>query len=132
MGSYLRSGLNYTTVDKLAVTLDTVFAGQALAKGEWMFNGPNLYNGKIFSNDGTRALILDGQNFVSLTVGGGFTANFQSTGLDLAGGKALSVGGQQVVGGRGAAVADATDAASAITQLNALLARCRAHGLIGP
>ena len=132
MGSYLRSGLNYTTVDKLAVTLDTVFAGQALAKGEWMFNGPNLYNGKIFSNDGTRALILDGQNFVSLTVGGGFTANFQSTGLDLAGGKALSVGGQQVVGGRGAPVADATDAASAITQLNALLARCRAHGLIGP
>jgi len=41
-----------------------------------------------------------------------------------------SVGGTQVVGAQGAAVADATDAASAITQLNALLARCRAHGLI--
>ena len=40
------------------------------------------------------------------------------------------VGANQVVGARGAAVADATDAASVITQLNALLARCRAHGLI--
>ena len=130
MGTYLRSALNYTTVDKLAVTLDTIFSGQALAQGEWAFNGPDLYNGKIFSADGTRALVLDGQSYVSFTVGGGFTANFQSSGLDLAGGKALSVGGQQVVGARGAAVADATDAASAVTQLNALLARCRAHGLI--
>lgn len=41
-----------------------------------------------------------------------------------------SVSGVKVVGARGAAVADATDAASAITQLNALLARMRAHGLI--
>ncbi len=40
------------------------------------------------------------------------------------------VAGTKVVGAQGAAVADATDAASAITQLNALLARCRAHGLI--
>jgi len=41
--------------------------------------------------------------------------------------------GTQVVSTQGAAVADATDAASAITQLNALLARLRAstgHGLI--
>ena len=40
------------------------------------------------------------------------------------------VGGTQVVGAQGAAVADATDAASAISQLNLLLARCRTHGLI--
>lgn len=38
--------------------------------------------------------------------------------------------GIQVVGPQGAAVADATDAASVITQLNLLLARLRAHGLI--
>ena len=43
---------------------------------------------------------------------------------------ALYIGANQVVGARGAAVADATDAATAISQLNALLARCRAHGLI--
>lgn len=55
---------------------------------------------------------------------------FSSVGLNLGAGLALQIGGTQVVGARGAAVADATDAASAITQLNALLARCRAHGLI--
>jgi len=43
---------------------------------------------------------------------------------------ALKVATIQVVGAQGAAVADATDAASAITQLNALLARTRTHGLI--
>lgn len=57
---------------------------------------------------------------------------FLTTGLNLASGKVLQVAGTRVVGARGAAVADATDAASAITQLNALLARCRAHGLIAP
>lgn len=40
------------------------------------------------------------------------------------------VNGTKVIGTQGAAVADATDAASVITQLNALLARVRAHGLI--
>lgn len=40
------------------------------------------------------------------------------------------VDGVKVIGNQGAAVADATDAASVITQLNALLDRCRAHGLI--
>lgn len=38
--------------------------------------------------------------------------------------------GARVVGSRGAAVADATNATDVITQLNALLARLRAHGLI--
>jgi hypothetical protein len=42
----------------------------------------------------------------------------------------LYVDGVRVVREQGAAVADATDAASAITQLNALLARIRTHGLI--
>ena len=41
-----------------------------------------------------------------------------------------SVGANQVVGARGAAVADATDAASVILRLNDLLARARTHGLI--
>jgi hypothetical protein len=46
--------------------------------------------------------------------------------------RALNIGGVQVVGAQGAAVADATDAASVITQLYALLARLRTHGLIAP
>lgn len=43
----------------------------------------------------------------------------------------FSINGTQVVGAQGAAVANATaDEASLATQLNALLARLRAHGLI--
>lgn len=57
----------------------------------------------------------------SIQTGGGAT---------LGSGKALTIGTTKVLGAQGAAVADATDAASVITQLNALLARCRAHGLI--
>jgi hypothetical protein len=53
-----------------------------------------------------------------------------STGLNLVTGCVYKVNSTQVVGPRGAAVADATNATDVITQLNALLARCRAHGLI--
>jgi hypothetical protein len=65
----------------------------------------------------------------------GSTANaervrIQETGLDIRSGGSLLVEGTKVVGARGAAVANATDAASAVTQLNALLERLRAHGLI--
>ncbi|MFN2472796.1 MAG: hypothetical protein ABR588_02575, partial [Sphingomicrobium sp.] len=68
---------------------------------------------------GTNVVLYESGNEVLRSVAGGV----QVTGV-------IQVGANQVVGARGAAVADATDAASAITQLNALLARCRAHGLI--
>jgi len=42
------------------------------------------------------------------------------------------VDGVQVVGNRDSAIADATDAATVISQLNLLLATCRTHGLIAP
>ncbi|HMG48081.1 MAG TPA: hypothetical protein VK614_11540 [Allosphingosinicella sp.] len=67
------------------------------------------------------------------------TAGAESGYIDCSGDAALhtatvsvsyKVGGTKVLGAQGAAVADATDAASAITQLNALLARARAHGWI--
>lgn len=54
----------------------------------------------------------------------------RETGLDIRGGGNLLVEGTKVIGPQGAAVADATDAASAVVQLNTLLARLRAHGLI--
>lgn len=44
----------------------------------------------------------------------------------------LAVAGTKVIGAQGAAIANATDAASAITQLNLLLAAARTHGLIAP
>ena len=50
--------------------------------------------------------------------------------VNVASGKVYKINSTQVVGVQGAAVADATDAASAITQLNLWLARARAHGLI--
>jgi len=50
--------------------------------------------------------------------------------LGLVSGSVIKINNTQVVGAQGAAVIDATDAASAITQLNALLVRCRTHGLI--
>lgn len=42
----------------------------------------------------------------------------------------LQINGTKVIGAQGAAVANATDAASGIARLNDLLARLRAHGLI--
>lgn len=42
----------------------------------------------------------------------------------------FKVGTNQIIGPRGAAVANATDAASVIARLNELLAICRTHGLI--
>ncbi|MGA9581365.1 MAG: multicopper oxidase domain-containing protein [Allosphingosinicella sp.] len=51
-------------------------------------------------------------------------------GVDIRNGGNLLVDGTKVIGAQGAAVANATDAASAVTQLNALLAQLRAHGLI--
>ena len=65
----------------------------------------------------------------------GSTANAErvrvgDSGVDIRSGGSLLVEGTKVVGARGAAVANATDSASAVTQLNALLERLRAHGLI--
>lgn len=53
--------------------------------------------------------------------------------IDLVNGAALRVAGTKVVGAQGAAVPDSTPVvASVSTQLNLLLARLRAHGLIAP
>jgi hypothetical protein len=51
-------------------------------------------------------------------------------GVNVDSGSVYKVNGTQVVGAQGAAVADATGSADVVAQLNALLARCRAHGLI--
>jgi len=77
---------------------------------------------------GSLARLLNGQTGSGLSVSS--TTVTSAMHMDLASGKVYKVNTTQVVGAQGAAVADATDAASAITQLNALLARCRTHGLI--
>jgi hypothetical protein len=45
-------------------------------------------------------------------------------------GKVIKVDNKQVLGGQGAAVADATGPGDIVAQFNTLLERCRAHGLI--
>ena len=42
----------------------------------------------------------------------------------------VKISGTQVLGAQGAAVANATNSTDVITQLNALLSRLRAHGII--
>lgn len=92
---------------------------------QWARNSLSAYNSLVF-----RAAFRDGTGAVDrLTIDASGDGTFGGH-FSLASGKGYRVGGTQVVGAQGAAVADATDAASAITQLNALLARCRAHGLI--
>jgi hypothetical protein len=59
------------------------------------------------------------------------TGNFTAAG-SINAATTFKVAGTQVVGARGAAVADATGAGDVVAQLNALLARLRTHGLIAP
>jgi hypothetical protein len=60
----------------------------------------------------------------------GFRPRDVNAGRDVIIGGVYKVGANQVVGAQGAAVADATDATTVITQLNTLLSRLRTHGLI--
>ena len=118
------SNLSGEQFDRLKAELAEQFAGAMTAPSPPEDN-PGL--------PGNRGLLYSADNSHFFKTGGGtFDASslcltINASGLNMEAGK---VGGDQIVGPRGAAVANATDAASAITQLNALLARCRAHGLI--
>lgn len=90
--------------------------------------------------DGANFIDWDGSKFRFVTAAGAW-APIASFSLTVNGAHTISdagianlseyqVAATKVVGAQGAAVADATDAASVITQLNALLARLRTHGLI--
>lgn len=93
----------------------------------WTFGG--AYGSFAIDLNSNSALVVGSSQRMSVanTVGLQWLDTYTGT-IDAFGG--FKVAGTAVVGARGAAVANATDAASAITQLNALLARCRAHGLI--
>ncbi len=66
-----------------------------------------------------------------VTIDGGVNAGGDvSANQALISGTGLYVAGEKVVGAQGAAIADATDNASAIACVNQILARMRAHGLI--
>lgn len=108
--------------------------------------GPRIYAGSRFGfyilgantkHEWVRDNRVDGNNgrvmLMALTAGADVdVAALSGAGLDLQTGKTLSVGGQQVIGARGAAVADPTGGvvvdAECRTQLAALLARFRVTG----
>jgi hypothetical protein len=84
----------------------------------------------ITANDGTSLTVSNG-SLISGNAGTTFTATGGGDFNTISG--SYKQNGTKVVGARGAAVADATNATDVITQLNALLARLRAatgHGLI--
>lgn len=86
-------------------------------------------NALVFDPHTNTSIYVESDNIIDLGITGGFrfktvlayTGDFTTQ---------VKVNSVKVLGAQGAAVADATDAATAITQLNALLARARAHGLI--
>ncbi len=98
-----------------------------------VFNGianitANATNVTIINNTGSIFYGAAGSHdfFVSGTLYG----TINTTGFRLPSGAALYNNSIKVVGAQGAAVADATDAASVIARLNDLLSRLRTHGLI--
>lgn len=83
-----------------------------------------FYNGAKLAAEGASP------SFTNLTVTDSITVTDTVSAELFSAGSSYSIGATQVVGGQGAAVADATGAGDVVAQLNALLARIRAHGLI--
>lgn len=130
-------------------TLDTTFNldntnSYTLLQGRKLVSGAPTNIGSLMFSFGN-GTIFDVQNAGwahRFRVNGTGIVNVDSAGIDLQSGNVLKVGGAQIVGARGAAVADAATAAAAptqaefnalVTQFNLLLARLRAttgHGLI--
>jgi hypothetical protein len=94
-------------------------AGFVAANVEVLFAGGANYGKALVGSDNTLYWSVDANG-----------DQYVAGNTNVASGKVYKVAGTQVVGARGSAVADATDAASVIARLNDLLARCRAHGLI--
>ncbi|MFA5186669.1 MAG: hypothetical protein WC551_09355, partial [Patescibacteria group bacterium] len=91
--------------------------------------------GLNYSGDGNGINLRDSGGageMIIVALGGTLTGKWLSSGIIqlLDTNSAVQIYGTKVLGKQGAAVADATDAASVIARLNDLLARCRAHGLI--
>jgi hypothetical protein len=100
-GVYLRNELGSFTVDTFLVKSTSVFDNPLTTTSYMNFeDGSFTYNGRISSNTAFRMLALDGYQYVSFTINGTSIANFQSSGLDLASGKTLSINGTKVVDSR--------------------------------
>jgi hypothetical protein len=118
-----------------------VDGGIKAAKGIYIIKGDASAAGSFVDGSfsvqiahGSQALqCLNDSDWVKL-LDGTYTVNAAGDGDSGTGKINAAIGyytnGTKVVGAQGSAVADATDATDVITQLNALLARLRTHGLI--
>lgn len=126
LGAELNSGW-YQRVGGFGIW-DYSNAGTAIF--ELTSTGANLKSDKLFgfssSTIGTSLDATISRNAAGIVQVGTTAANASGK-LNCA---EYQIAGTKVIGAQGAAVADATDAGSAITQLNLLLARARAHGWI--
>lgn len=124
-------------------------SGLNATNGIWLISGANANGNIVVKANGSSIdyLGIGSSSYVAFSsLGGGYqtidailsrnaagvlqvgtTSNNALGKLDCA---EYRIAGVKVVSTQGAAVADATDGPSAITQLNLLLARARAHGLI--
>lgn len=103
-----------------------------------LFFGGTAYNNcdlEIYSDAATSGYNVPAGRKHSFSVDFVTTAEVDASGINLPAAKVLRIGGSQVVGARGAAVADpaggATIDAEARTAIAAILSRLEAHGLIG-
>jgi hypothetical protein len=137
------------TAAELYATKGILAQGTSYVRSEGTF-GSSLFGatgvGAEMGKDGATALFRSVNGGAYAPVGlagstaeiradsGALSATFNNTGLDLVAGDVFKIAGTQVVGPRGAAVANpaggATVDAEARTAIDAILARLEAHGLI--
>ena len=111
--------------DKLEATTEII-----APSGEWVATGIDLDTGDDYKINGVS--VLNSNTLGAGVVSSSLTSVGTLTNVNTSG--VYSVDGTQVVSNQGAAVADASGGATidaeARAAINALLARCRAHGLI--
>jgi hypothetical protein len=112
---------------------DSQKAGYAVVtptyRGEMQFR-PDIGGGWQLSGGGGMSYRWDSSSFKTTSDNAASLGNASTRWSKLYVMDGVSVGGIDVIGTQQPSVADATDAASAITQLNSLLAKLRVHGLI--
>jgi len=104
------------------VVVNRCDAEASVDSGDWPITGGNVTIGNDYISIGSGVLTFSSGYLLSGT-------DFAAPAINVTG--AYYVQRTQVVGERGAAIANATDGADVITQLNTLLSRLRDHGLIG-
>jgi hypothetical protein len=130
----LNIGLNEDSGNRFGGSYDSDKQGAMIRFDSRVSNNPITFmtraSGSTVAVSVKMGISPSGNVLIGTTTDGG-TGVLQANGhINITSGNSLKINGTQVVGAQGAAVANATNTTDVITQLNALLARLRAHGLI--